>query len=268
MEKISTEDIPESMLRTIYAMANESRREKPYLYDKKAVELAQRLEPSLLEGAAEIKSSFMGKGALARAMLLDRMVVRYVRKHPDARVINLACGMDTRFCRVDNGRIRWYDLDLPDIIEARKRLLQEEERVSMIGKSALDDTWAEEVEGEGPVLILAERLTMYLDRQKLQNIFRIIRSRFREAEIFMEIASPYTVKNTYENVDGNSRPKYTWGAKSGKELASITTGFKAVRDFSLMEGLEKMNPSYYLLKLFPPLRRLSNKIAVLRREDG
>lgn len=267
MEKISAEGIPESMLRTIYAMANESRREKPYLYDAKTVELAGRLEAGSLD-EAEIKSSFMGKGALARAILLDKMVARYVKKHPDARVINLACGMDTRFYRVDNGRIRWYDLDLPDTIEVRKRLLQEDERVSMIGKSALDDSWAEEVEGEGPVLILAERLTMYLDRAKIQKIFGIIRRRFSEAEVFVEIASPYTVKNTYENVDGNSRPKYTWGAKSGKALVSITTGFKAVRDVSLMEGLKKMNPSYYLLKFFPPLRRLSNKVAVLRREDG
>lgn len=288
MEKISIEGIPAGMLQTIYGMAGESKKEKPFLFDAKAVELAERLDAAFFgesgspAGAGcrkdslpedvraaleEARTAVLGKGALARAILLDRMVSGYLRKHPDARVVNLGCGMDTRFCRADNGRRLWYDVDLPETVEARKRLISEEERYFMIGSSALDDGWAEAVDKEGPVLILAERLTMYLDRQKLQKIFKIIRTHFGQAELYVEIASPYTVKNTYENVDGNSRQKYTWGVRNGKELAAVTTGFRAVRDVSLMEGLKRMYPSYYVLRFFPPMRSLSNKISVLRREN-
>ncbi len=291
-------NIPAGMLQTIYGIANESKREKHFLYDSKAVELAERLDAAFFgvdgsptdnglndteedypkgagedfpgdgkEALAEARTAVLGRGALARAILLDKMVSGYIKRHPDARVVNLGCGMDTRFYRVDNKSLRWYDVDLPRIIEARKWLLPEEERHFMIGSSALDEDWAEAVKGEGPVLILAERLTMYLDRQKLQRIFKTIRVHFSQAELYLEIASPYTVKNTYENVDGSSRQKYTWGARNGRELAALTTGFRAVKDVSLMEGLKKMYPSYYVLRFFPPMRRLSNKISVLRRES-
>lgn len=268
-EKVQRKGIPEGMLQVIYAMANESGREGRYLYDPMAPELVKRLEGGFQgvnqEALGPVRDSVMGRGALARAILLDRMTADYVRRHPQGRIVNLGCGMDTRFYRVDNGRIRWYDVDLPEVMEARRQLLPEDDRVVLIGGSVLDSVWAEKVEA-GPVLILAQRLSMFLDKQKLQKIFKIIRTCFEEAEVYMEIASLYTVKNSYENVDGESRLKYSWGAGSAKELAAITTGFKAVRDVSLMEGLKEMYPSYHVLRFFPPLRRMSNKIAVLRRE--
>lgn len=264
MGEMSAQGLPEGMQEAVFAMAHESERAKPLIRDPKAVELAKALQAA---GIGEGEGAVLGKGALARAVLLDEMVRKYVKEHPAARVVNLACGMDTRFYRVDNGSIRWYEVDLPKAMEARKRFLQEEERLFMIGESVLEDAWAEKVEKDGPVLILAERLSMYLDRQKIQKLFKIIRTHFKEAEIFMEIASPYTVKNSYENVDGQSRPRYTWGIENGRKLQQLTTGFRALRDVSLMEGLKRLQPSYYVLRYFPPLRKISNKIVILRRES-
>ena len=263
MEAVTGEGIPENMLQALYAMANESRREKPLVYDVKAVEIVERLEAA---GNKTEVSYTMGRGALARTILMDRMTVDYIRRYPDATIINIACGLDTRFYRVDNGRIHWYELDLPETIEARRRLLPEEERVCLIGKSALDETWPEDVEAEQPVLILMERLTMYMSDARARKMFEIIAAHFGQAEIFAEIASPYTVKNTYENADGTGRLKYTWGVENGRRLQLSAPGFRAVKDVSLMEGLKKISPAYYVLRFFPPMRKISNKIAVLRRE--
>lgn len=284
MEAVTAEEIPENMLQVLYAMANESRRERPRVYDAKAVEIVKRLEEAGAADAAAKKGSSvpaaekaaagngietcctMGKGALARTILLDRMTADYIRRHPDGTVINIACGLDTRFYRVDNGRIHWYELDLPETIEIRRHLLPEEERVSLIGKSALDETWPEDVREEKQALILMERLTMYMSGARVRKMFEIIAAHFDRAEVYAEIASPYTVKNTYENVDGASRLKYTWGAENGRQLQLSAAGFRAVRDVSLMEGLMKLSPVYHVLRFFPPMRRISNKIAVLRRE--
>jgi len=267
-DKINTEGIPESMLHALYARAKESGRQDHHIYDEKAMELVERMDYDFSAAGQEI---VMGRGVLARTILLDRMVSEYIERYPDASVVSMACGMDTRFYRVDNGRIRWYDLDLPVTIEARDRLLGAQERVLRIAESAMEDTWPEKVDTKGPVLIVAEGLSMYLDRQGVQKIFKIIRTHFTQAEVFLEAASPYTVKNAVENTGEGSRPKYTWGVKNGRQLQKMLTGFRAVKSVSLMEGLKEMYPAYHIIRLFPPMRNISNKIIVLRQtaaEEG
>ena len=135
------------------------------------MEAVERLD---YDFAGEAKDVYMGNGAIARTILLDKMVKEYVQANPDACIVNVACGMDTRFYRVDNGRIRWYDLDLPEVAEVRKRIFGGQERVTMIAKSVLDESWAEEVDAGGPVLFIIEELSMYLDKHKVEKIFRII----------------------------------------------------------------------------------------------
>jgi O-methyltransferase involved in polyketide biosynthesis len=50
---------------------------------------------------------------------VDRALKAYLTDEPQATVVNLGCGFDTTFQRVDNGTMRWIDLDLPDVIELR-----------------------------------------------------------------------------------------------------------------------------------------------------
>ena len=58
----------------------------------------------------------------ARTILLDQMVGAFLEEHPDATVVNIACGLDTRVYRLDNGQVRWYNLDLPDLDTDDERL--------------------------------------------------------------------------------------------------------------------------------------------------
>jgi hypothetical protein len=46
----------------------------------------------------------------------------FIEKHPEATIVNIGCGLDTTFSRIDNGKIQFYELDLPDVIALRKNL--------------------------------------------------------------------------------------------------------------------------------------------------
>ncbi len=90
-------------------------------------------------------------------------------------MVNIACGLDTRFQRLDDGHVTWYDLDLPDVIELRRRLLEDSERHRTIAASALDPDWPDQLgEGEasGDVLVIIEGLSMYLE-QDADQVVRI-----------------------------------------------------------------------------------------------
>ena len=262
MEYINIEGIPESMIKALYARANEAKKPTKFIDCKKSQEVVASLGA---EAAEKYGASVMGRGAIARSILLDKMVKEFIEKNPTATIVNIACGADTRFYRVDNGRIRWYNMDLPVTIEARKRLMDEGDRVFFIEKGIVDESWAADVQVTGPVLVIAETLSMYLTKNDVQKIFSAIRKNFTEAEVFMEVTASYIVKHATEGSGENNHPKYSFGVKKGKELQKFNAGFKWVKDVSLLAGLRKMYPSYYLMQLLPSMRRMSNKIVVLKR---
>lgn len=262
MSYIDVAGIPESMIKALYARANEGKKATKFIDCKRTQEIVTYFDEETQE---KYGNSVMGRGAIARSILLDKMVKEYIGKHPNATIVNIACGADTRFYRVDNGQIRWYNMDLPATIEARKRLMEEGDRVFYIEKGIVDESWASDVQAEGPVLVIAETLSMYLTKNDVQKIFTAIRKNFSEAEVFMEVTASYIVKHATEGSGENNRPKYSFGVKKGKELQQFNAGFQWVKDVSLLAGLRKMYPSYYLMQLLPSMRRISNKIVVLRR---
>jgi O-methyltransferase involved in polyketide biosynthesis len=61
-----------------------------------------------------------------RTLILDTAVREFLGKNGDAVIINLGAGLDTRFERLNDARISmWYDVDLPDVIDLRKRFFSE-----------------------------------------------------------------------------------------------------------------------------------------------
>lgn len=264
MEKISIQGVPETMLQTLYARAAYSQKKNRKFEDKMAVQIVEKMDYDF--SRAE-KDSMMSSGVIARTILLDRMVKEFVRDNPGAAVINIACGMDTRFYRVDNGQILWYNIDLPETIEVRRRFLKEEGRVCVIARSAMDEAWAAEIEKqEGEALVIIEGLAMYLTEEDVRQILNIIDRHFERVQVIMETMNPWVVSHMKEKSIEATSAKFTWGLKSGKDLEGLAPNLKWVRDVSLVEGMKEFVPVYRLVGRIPAVRNISNKLVVLRKE--
>lgn len=181
-----------------------------------------------------------------------------------AVVVNLACGLDTRCCRVD-GYAHWYDLDLPETIAVRERLLPEHDAISQLAMSAMDDWGGEITEQGASVLVIIEGLTMYLSQADVQRIFAVIAGRFPEAAVFVETMSPMVVRRFREKSIEGSHAKFTWGVKGGTALAALLPDFRFVEQHSLTEGMAVFAPVYKVLGKISAVRNISNKIIVLER---
>ena len=137
-EKITLSGVPETMLQTIYARAKESKG-RGAVHDKKAEEIIDK--PDYDFSLAD-KDSAMHSGVIARTIVLDRLTGAWLAANPGAVVVNIACGLDTRCYRMQ-GYSHWYNLDLPETMAVREKLLPEEGMISQIAMSAMDD-WGEE----------------------------------------------------------------------------------------------------------------------------
>ena len=260
-EKIKLSGVPETMLQTVYARAKESSG-RGAIHDAKAEEIIEKLD---YDFSLADKDTAMHSGVIARTIVLDRMTKEWLSSHPGAVVVNIACGLDTRCYRM-SGNAHWYNLDLPETMEVREKLLPESGTISQIAMSAMEDWGSKISEQNVQVLIVIEGLTMYLNAKDVQQIFAVISSRFSQATVFVETMNPMIVKRFKEKSIEGSHAKFTWGIKNGKALAELLPGFRFMEEHSLTEGMAVFAPIYKLLDKLPTVRNISNKIIVLEKE--
>lgn len=135
-------DVQTTALIPLAVKANETQRKNARIKDRKAVEIIRALNID-----TKPYDKFMShEGVIARTIMLDRQMKDIIRKAPDTVIVNVGAGFDDRFSRVDNGSIRWFDLDLPDSIAARRKAFPERERVTMIAGNALESDWCKPVQ--------------------------------------------------------------------------------------------------------------------------
>ncbi len=193
-----------SMLGCLWGRAQMSREYSSLFYDAKAIELAEKIEYVHVHGCCSTSDvppfqdimfdifheiNVLGPFTL-RIKQFDAKIRTYIAQHPRASVICLAAGLDATFYRVDNGLIRWYDLDLPAVIEVRKQLLPEPDRVTYIAKSLLDPSWYEDIKHtEDGVFIMAEAVLPFFEESEIKQFFSMLANNFPCGEIVFEVPS-------------------------------------------------------------------------------
>lgn len=261
--KVNVQGVPETMLQTLYARAKESRKQPHYIYDEKAIEIVSQLD---YDFSRADEDKMMSSGVIARTIVLDGLVGDFLEKNPNAVVVNIACGMDTRCYRMKGRYLRWYNVDLPETMHIREQFLKENGPVFQLAKSATDASYVEAIEyHEEPVLVVIEGLTMYLSEAYVKQIFDIIDRKFEKATVLVETMSPFVVDHITEKSIEKSEAKFSWGVKNGKELEKMVPHFHSRKDVSLTEGMKVFMPVYKILGKIPLIRNISNKILILEK---
>ncbi len=182
-----------------------------------------------------------------------------------SKVVNLACGLDTRFERLDNGQVRWFDLDFPSVIDLRRRFFKENERYRFIEKSVLDFTWLDEVPKDRPVFISAEGLLCFLAECQVRALLTRVAETFDNVEFAIEAISPFMAKHTDKHPSMKEQEvQFMWGVKSGREIDAWNTGFHFESERYFMLECKERALRVKLMCLFPFFGK-SMKIFLLKK---
>ena len=120
-----------------------------------------------------------------RARMLHDAAKDYLMKRPKATIINLGCGLDLSFSEIDNGTCRFINMDLPDVIEARERIVSCKEREMNFAGDLMDLTWMERIQAEpygvnvnDGVFIICGGVLMYFSTEQMKRFFLAIAKAF------------------------------------------------------------------------------------------
>lgn len=254
--------VPATLLISLRARCLESLDPKGIIKDERSVEIARSLGCDISPGS---ESFFTQVGTAQRTIVFNDYTNDFLSRYPDATVVNLACGLDTRFVRLDNGKLRWFDLDFPNVIEIRRRFFKENKRYRFIEKSVLDFTWLDDIPKNRPVFISAEGLFCYFTEEQVKELLTCVAEAFENVEFAIEAVSPFMVKNTDKHPSMKDQDaKFTWGVKSGREIEKWNTGFQFVNERYFMLECKKRALSIRIMCLFPFFGK-SMKIFLLRK---
>ena len=260
-------DIPETLLFPLKARYLETKQKGGIINDPKSVEILDALDYDAYK-TKQINISHIG--ACLRTIILDEQVKRFLQDHPDGVVVNIGCGLDTRFPRVDNGRVLWFDLDLPEVIDLRQYFFQETDRFKFIPISVLDPSWVHLIPKGKCTLFIAEGLSFYFSEDENRQMLGIIRDHFSEAECLMEILHPWFIKmsanRTYQDpISTRAATLLRWGVKSGRELETWFEGLKFIEEwFVVKKALYRFPLVIRILFTVVPVMAKMNKIVHLR----
>ena len=252
----------ETLLLPLHARAEHTLSARPRFEDRAAVDLIARLDYDFSEAR---RDRLMSDGVILRTLTLDPLVSGFLATHPGATVVNIACGLDTRFHRLDDGLVTWYDLDLPDVIALRRRLLGEDERHRTIAASALDPAWPAQVEAAGDVLVVIEGLSMYLTEEQVRGLMGIIAGSLPGATVLIEVMPRLFQRYGRERSVVATGARFTYGCSDAEEFRrTAAPGFALLHDVPLTDTIGRLRPWLRPLLELAPARRLSQRILVLR----
>jgi methyltransferase (TIGR00027 family) len=251
-------DVEQTGLLTLYCKAIESGSDDPIMVDKKAIEAANILDPILARSQSKMLRQLVSRKIDQRAVVhialraqkYDAYASNYLMRNPGAVLVNLGCGMDTRFFRIDNGSLRFFDVDLPAMIAFKKKVFDENERYQMIPKSIFDYGWMDMVEKARikRIMFQAEGVFMYLDPKKVRQLVLDLRERFPGSELVCEVVRKQWTRGIWEKMASMKMTRrlnmgkqagFNFGMDYPKEMQAWHPGIQFLDQWSYFESDHK-----------------------------
>ncbi len=133
---------------------------------------------------------------------MDKRVKQFINRYADGIIVNVGSELNTMFSRMDNGRIRWYNVDMPEIMELRRSMMETRDREQNIGKSILDFSWLDSIKKKPgqAMLFVCEDVTKYFTKKRLQAFLNAVWEKFPGSEVVFDIKNSAGKKRWNFNV--------------------------------------------------------------------
>jgi O-methyltransferase involved in polyketide biosynthesis len=270
-EKIKFTKEKETMLMTLSGRAIQSEWKNPILRDPWAEEAMRHIDYDMSKTLEGVSSWGMWKDIgptiiATRAATFDMLTNRYLADHPDATVLHVGCGMDSRVFRVDPpASVQWFDVDYPDVIDLRRQLFPERGAYHLIGARLDDLRWLDEVPRDRPGLLVAEGVLHYLSEAEVKALLNAVVAHFPSGQMIFDICNSMIVKRAGSNVGGTGAT-YKWGLDDPQDIQQLEPKLELIKEFRPSELVAFDRFPLWLRGLFramevsPALRRTERLI--------
>lgn len=259
-------DVAATSLITLYSRALESESKNPIINDPKAVEIMRLVNPELSKSENRLHRK-MAQGKLDKKMIVhiavrarryDQYATDFLKQSPNGIIVNIGCGFDTRFYRIDNGQVDFYDLDFPEVIEIKQKFLTENDRYHFIPSSVLNYEWMERLlqPGNRPIMFIAEGVFMYLHANEVRELVLKLQSKFPGSELVCEVFNAIWLAKPWKRMINfkmqrelhmGKEATFNFGIRDSREMEAWNSGIEFLDDWTYLDEPE---PKIGWLRMF------------------
>ena len=244
--KIELSGVQKTLLMPLWGRAYETEKKEPVISDTYAKEIISKIDYDF----SKMESGFSEMERLTwviRAYQFDHAIKEFITKHDNSLIINIGAGLDTTFQRIDNGKVKWVNIDLPDVISLRKKLMPDEERELSIGKSVFDTSWTDdirEIAKDRAIMIFAAGVFFYFEEEQIKRLFITISETYPKAHLVFD-SFPKIVLRTWNKelkkggkgkLDESAAPM-KWYLSRASKLQGWMNTLTVVDDYPLCSGI-------------------------------
>ncbi len=266
--KVELGPVQETLLIPLLGRAKETHKTQGLVNDPKAVEIVDRLDYDFAKWN-KIPSLV---GSCIRTCMFDEEVSEFLNDHPEGTIVELGCGLNTRFERLDNGKATWIELDLPDAMELRRRFFKDQPRRKMIAASVLDKSWIDDVQATGgPYCFVSEAVIIYLNATNVESLVRRLVKHFPGSVLVSDTTSTEAVDSQHKHDALSKLSQDSWFRWACDEPEQLTAwGLELLRSRTFLDAqpdlMSRMPLSFRLVMQWAPwlIRRKVNGYRINR----
>lgn len=217
------------------------------------------------------KSKWLCYNMAMRARVFDDWVHKMISAHPNATVIHIGCGLDSRCLRVDSPETKWLDCDFLDVIDIRKKYYKETNYYSMktVDASSQDDLYA--LPDAACVIVVLEGISMYLTNEQMHQFFCILNEKYSDVHILLDVYTEFGAKaSKYKNPVNEVGVTRLFGRDSVTPLLEGTKiSFEAEHSFTpdyLVDEMTGFDKWFFKLMFIGKMYRKIYRLFELRSE--
>lgn len=208
-----------------------SKRFPEYFYDEKSLSIEDAI-PN--DSIARNSNEYVQMASVARYYNLDEMVSAFMAQHGKCNVVNLGAGLETAYFRLKPEKAVFYEMDFPEVIAERRRVLGEADNEILIPGDLFDLAWADGIDTSLPMLLVVSGVFQYCHEAQIMQFINEVKERFAQAELIFDATNKrgLAYANRYVRRTGNTHAMMHFSLDDGRKFAQQTgTRFIEQRPF-------------------------------------
>ncbi len=191
--KVSLGQLQQTLFMPLWARAMETQKNMPLLIDNKAVEIIESIDYDFTAFNQNLENINIISW-ISRCKTYDQIINKFIIAHPNGTIVNIGCGMDTYFERAINSSVKWYELDLPDVIELKRKFFIENDNRKFIAGSFFNTQWFDEINPKNEILFISSGVFCYFEEALIREFLISLVNRFPSSELLFDVTSATGLK--------------------------------------------------------------------------
>ena len=202
-----------------------------FFYDEKALSLKQHIPTNSIESNT---TEYFYMASVCRQQTMDKKIISFIEKNNECNIVFLGAGLETSYNRIKNVKVNFYQIDLPDVIIVRKKVLGNADNERLIAGDMFTLDWIKEIDTSLPTMIVVAGVYQYFDKEKIVDMIKGMKSLIPNGELIFDATNSKGLElaNKYVKQTGNEDAQMYFSVDDPKEFASCTnTGLVEVTGF-------------------------------------